>query len=68
MQTNDKRSYHISSEKIFKVLGFKTKYTVKNAAQDLKKAFKKKIFVKPLLNKKYFNIKTNAINKSKVKI
>ena len=58
MQTNDKRSYHISSEKIFKVLGFKTKYTVKNAAQDLKKAFKKKIFVKPLLNKKYFNIKT----------
>ena len=58
MRTNDKRSYHISSEKIFKVLGFKTKYTVKNAAQDLKKAFIKKLFVKPLLNKKYFNIKT----------
>jgi len=56
--SNDKRSYHISSKKIQKVLGFKTKYTVKDAAKDLKKAFQKKILYKPLLNKKYFNIAT----------
>ena len=58
MTSNDKRSYHISSEKIFKVLKFKTKYTVKNAAKDLKNAFKKNYFKNPLKNKKYFNIKT----------
>ena len=58
MESSDKRSYHISSEKIYKVLGFKTKYTVKDAAKDLKKAFQKKLFHKPLSNKKYFNIAT----------
>jgi nucleoside-diphosphate-sugar epimerase len=58
MISNDKRSYHISSEKIFKVLKFKTRYTVKNAAKDLKNAFQKNYFKNPLKNKKYFNIKT----------
>ena len=58
IKSNDKRSYHISSEKIYKVLGFKTKYTVKDAAKDLKKAFQKKFFYKPLSNRKYFNIAT----------
>ena len=41
MKTNDKRSYHISSDKISRVLKFKTRYTVKNAARDLKLAFQK---------------------------
>ena len=58
MKSSDKRSYHISSEKIFKVLKFKTKHTVKNAAKDLKDAFQKNLFKDPLKNKKYFNIKT----------
>ena len=58
IKSNDKRSYHISSEKIRKVLGFKTKYTVKDAANDLKKAFQKNFFYNPLSNKKYFNIAT----------
>ena len=58
MISNDNRSYHISSEKIFKVLKFKTRYTVKNAAKDLKNAFQKNYFKKTLKNKKYFNIKT----------
>ena len=58
MESSDKRSYHISSEKILKVLKFKTRYTVKNAAKDLKNAFQKNLFNDPLKNKKYFNIKT----------
>ncbi len=58
MKTNDKRSYHISSNKISRVLKFKTRYTVKNAARDLKLAFQKKFFTNPLNNKKFFNIKT----------
>ena len=40
VESSDKRSYRISSEKIFKVLKFKTKYTIK----DLKEAFQKKTF------------------------
>ncbi len=58
MKTNDKRSYHISSKKIFKKLNFKAKFTVKNAVKDLKGAFQNNIFKEPLKNKIYFNIKT----------
>ena len=35
VQSNDNRSYHISSEKIEKILNFKSKFTVENAVQDL---------------------------------
>jgi nucleoside-diphosphate-sugar epimerase len=58
VKSSDKRSYHISSKKILKVLKFKPRFTVKNAARDLKLAFQKKIFTNPLNNKKFFNIKT----------
>ena len=33
-ETNDNRSYHVSSEKIKHVLGFETKYTIKDAVED----------------------------------
>jgi len=56
-QTNDNRSYHISSNKIFKKLGFRTRYTVRDAVKDLKLVFKKKKLTNPLKNKNYFNIK-----------
>ena len=55
--TNDNRSYHISSEKIFKDLGFKAKKTVKDAVEDLVLAFKNNKFKEPLSNDNYFNIK-----------
>jgi len=55
--TNDKRSYHISSKKIQEELGFKTKFTVKDAINDLKKSFEKKLFFRPLENENYFNVK-----------
>ncbi|MDC3288566.1 SDR family oxidoreductase, partial [Candidatus Pelagibacter sp.] len=38
-ETNDNRSYHISSEKIKKILNFSTSYTVEDAVVDLKSAF-----------------------------
>ncbi len=56
-KTDDNRSYHISSEKIKKVLSFKTDFTIKNAVEDLKKAFDEKIFLNTLDNSDYFNIK-----------
>ena len=37
--SNDNRSYHISSKKIQEELGFLTKYTVKDAINDLKDTF-----------------------------
>jgi len=62
-ETNDKRSYHISSKKIKDVLGFESKYTIKNAIEDLKKAFEKKWLHNTLTNEDYFNIaKMQKIN------
>ena len=56
-KSDDNRSYHVSSEKIKEMLGFETKYTVKDAVLDLKNAFDKKIFNDPLNNENYFNVK-----------
>ena len=57
LETNDNRSYHISSKKIEKELGFKTVKTIKDAINDLKNAFDKKELVNTLLDEKFFNIK-----------
>lgn len=57
VSTKDNRSYHISSEKIKKILGFKYNFTILNAIQDLKKAFDEKELNNPMENIDYFNIK-----------
>ena len=57
VRSNDDRSYHISSEKIEKILNFKSKFTVENAVQDLKKAFQENLLPNSLNDEKYFNIK-----------
>ena len=36
--SNDNRSYHISSKKIFEELGFKPKHSLKDAIRDMKSA------------------------------
>lgn len=56
--TNDNRSYHISSEKISKKLGIKSKRTIEMAVHDLIEAFKDGKLPKSLDDKRYFNIKT----------
>ena len=57
------RSYHVSSEKIKEVLGFETKYTVKDAVLDLKNAFEKKLLTNTFNDEFFFNIKRmNNIN------
>ncbi len=62
-KSDDNRSYHVSSEKIKQVLGFETKYTVKNAVSDLKIAFEKNILTNTFNNELFFNIKRmNNIN------
>jgi nucleoside-diphosphate-sugar epimerase len=55
--SDDNRSYHISSEKINRVLGFKAKHSIQEASADLKKAFDQNLLPNSLTEKKYFNIK-----------
>ena len=55
--SDDNRSYHISSEKIKKELGFVPKFTVEDAIHDLCNSFKKNKFSNSLDNEFYFNIK-----------
>jgi len=55
--TDDNRSYHISSKKIQKILNFDSKFTIENAVNDLKVAFKKGLLPNSLTDEKYFNIK-----------
>ena len=57
VKSDDDRSYHISSEKITKVLGFKAKYRIEDAVLDLKKAFENKLLPNSFNDDKYFNIK-----------
>ena len=56
-ETNDPRSYRVDSTKLEKFLDFKPKRSVKNAVEDLFKAFELGIFYHPLNNPRYFNIK-----------
>lgn len=55
--TDDNRSYHITSEKIKKVIGFESKKNIKNSIEDLNKAFKENKYYNSLENEMYFNIK-----------
>ena len=62
-KSDDNRSYHVSSEKIKKILGFETKYSVKDAVLDLKNAFEKKLLTNTFNDELFFNIKRmNNIN------
>jgi nucleoside-diphosphate-sugar epimerase len=56
--TNDNRSYHISSEKIRRELGFKPKHTIEDAVRDLCGAFKAGKIPNPMDDIRYYNIKT----------
>ena len=56
-ETDDNRSYHISSDKFQKELGFSAKHSIKEAIEELKEAFEKGLLQDPLENEKYFNLK-----------
>lgn len=56
--TDDLRSYHISSQKIFKELGYKPYRSIEDAVRDLIRAFSGGLLPDPLENKYYYNIKT----------
>jgi len=55
--TDDNRSYHISSNKFYEVLGFKAQHSIREAAEDMVNAFDQGLLKDPLDNEYYFNIK-----------
>lgn len=55
--TDDNRSYHISSEKIRRELGFVPRHTIQEAVQDLKDAFIAGRVPDPMTSPLYSNIK-----------
>jgi nucleoside-diphosphate-sugar epimerase len=55
-ETLDKRSYHVNSEKIKKVLGFFPKFNIDDAVVSLCEAFKKNRLLNSLSDPKYINV------------
>ena len=55
--TDDNRSYHVNSDKIQRVLGFKPKRTVEDAVQDLCNAFKAGKLPNSMDDTFYFNVR-----------
>lgn len=56
--SHDYRSYHISSEKIKRELGFVPRRSIKDGVRDLVKAFRTGKLPNPLTDIRYYNIKT----------
>lgn len=55
--TDDGRSYHISSEKIRRELGFEPRHTIEDAVRELVQAFAAGKAPRPLEDPRYFNIR-----------
>lgn len=55
--SNDNRSYHINSDKVTRVLGFKPKHTIEDAVRDLCRAFKDGKLPNSMTDVKYYNVK-----------
>jgi len=58
VDSDDKRSYHINSGKIKKILNFSPKYSVEYAINELATAFQKNIIQHSFENNIYYNVKT----------
>ncbi len=55
--TDDIRSYHVNSDKITRVLGFKPRFTIEDAIRDLCKAFKQGKLPNSMQDTSYFNVR-----------
>ena len=56
-KSDDNRSYHINSDKIKQILGFKPKYTIEDAVKELCQNFKNGLIKNSFNDDIYFNIK-----------
>jgi len=62
--TDDIRSYHINSDKIARVLGFRPKHTIEDAVRDMCKAFKAGKLPNSMTDDLYFNVKRMKVLKA----
>lgn len=56
--TDDGRSYHINSDKIGAVLGFKPEHTIEDAVRDLAEKYRAGSIPDPMTDRRYYNIRT----------
>ena len=56
--SDDTRSYHVNSDKVRRVLGFKAKRNIEDAVRDLCRAFKAGKIPDSFENDWYFNVRT----------
>lgn len=56
--SDDPRSYHINSEKIYRVLGFRPKHSIEEAIDNLCTAFKEGKLPNSFEDDKYYNVRT----------
>ncbi|MFQ5737787.1 MAG: NAD-dependent epimerase/dehydratase family protein [Acidobacteriota bacterium] len=56
--SEDRRSYHISSERIRRELGFTPRRTIEDAVRDLLAAFREGRIPNPMSDSRYYNIRT----------
>ncbi|MEX2615891.1 MAG: SDR family oxidoreductase [Alphaproteobacteria bacterium] len=57
-ESDDNRSYHINSDKIFRVLGFKPQHSIEDAVRSLCTAFKEGKLPASFENDWYYNVRT----------
>ena len=57
-ESNDNRSYHVNSDKIHRILGWKPKRTIEDAVRDLCRAFRRGEFSDSMKSDTYSNVKT----------
>jgi nucleoside-diphosphate-sugar epimerase len=55
--TDDIRSYHVNSDKIQRVLGFKPKHNIEDAVRGLCKAFREDKLPNSMIDDRYFNVR-----------
>ena len=56
-KSSDNRSYHINSDKVYKILNFKPKYSIENAIDELYQNFNNGNIVNSFDDNIYFNVK-----------
>jgi len=56
--SDDNRSYHINSDKVYQVLGFRPKYSIEDAIRGLCGAFREGKIPDSMTDNRYYNIRT----------
>ena len=56
--TNDMRSYHVNSDKVHRILGFRPKRTIEHAVRDLTRAFRNHLLPGSFDDDWYYNVRT----------